>query len=326
VNTNWKLIGILPFRELFTWNRNIFIYNLYILILSFFISLFMAYAFSTRISVPLVALRDKMRQVESGIFPEGIEINSGDEIEELAKSFNSMVKKLRELIEEVYQAEITRQKAELRQKEAELNTLQAQINPHFLYNTLETINWIAIDLLGHENDISKTVVALSNLLRATITKGDKIVPVEKQLKEVEEYLFIQKMRYEDKFTVKWDIDEEIMQYKMLSMIIQPIVENAIVHGIENIESDGEIIIRGWKEGEDILFEISDNGVGMTPEKLGAIRKMIDSEEESSPSGSIGLKNTHQRLKHYYGENYGLRIESEPGGRTRVTIRAPAVKM
>jgi two-component system sensor histidine kinase YesM len=322
-NTDWRLVGILPLREVFSWNKNIFIHNLYILILSFFISLFMAFTFSSRISIPIAALRDKMKQVEAGAFPESISVKSGDEIEELAKSFNSMVKKLKELIEEVYQAEITRQKAEIRQKEAELNTLQAQINPHFLYNTLETINWIAIELLGHDNDISNTVLALSSLLRSTITRGDKIVPVEKQLKEVEEYLFIQKMRYEDKFTVRWNIDQGILQYKMLSMVIQPIVENAIVHGIENIESGGEIVIKGWEHDGDLFFEISDNGVGMDKEKLEEIRKMID-YEESMPSGSIGLRNTHQRLRHYYGENYGLKIDRDTGGWTKVTICAPAV--
>lgn len=325
MNYNWRLISMVSFNELAERNRSIFLYNLYILLSSFFIVTILSFRLSSKLSVSLVKVRNMMVKVEGGNLEiEDIIIKSKDEVEELRSSFVSMVNRLRDLIRQVYEIQISKQKAEIKQKEAEMSALQSQINPHFLYNTLETINWIAIDLLGNENEISKTVTALSNLFRSCINKDNMVVTLKKQFEDVEGYLFIQKLRYGDKLSVEWEIDPSIYEYKILGLIIQPLVENSLNHGFENIDGEMHIRIWGGIEQDKIFIQIKDNGHGITEDKLDEIRYNMNNDNDKLSSTSIGLINTNQRIKYYYGKEFGISIDSVHEQGTSVTIALPAL--
>ncbi|MDY3917439.1 MAG: sensor histidine kinase [Candidatus Limivivens sp.] len=208
-------------------------------------------------------------------------------------------------------------------KKAQAVALQSQINPHFLNNTLETINWTAIELLGGRNEISEMAGALSRMLRMTLENSDTIVLVSTEVQHCMYYLEIQQKRYEDKFEVIWQIPEEVKQCKIIRIVLQPLVENAIYHGIKPLSGKGVLVISGNINGELAELTVSDNGLGMTPEELENVRQNMHSDmiKESS---HIGVTNVNQRLKLYFGEKYGLVIDSREGMGTTVTARFPKI--
>ncbi len=211
-------------------------------------------------------------------------------------------------------------------KKAQAVALQSQINPHFLNNTLETINWMALEQLGRHNEISEMVGSLSKMLRMSMENTDVIVPVRAEVEHCEYYLDIQRRRYEDKFRVVWKIPSEIMDCKIIRIVLQPLVENAIYHGVKRISGKGLITISGAlsEEGEQVELMVSDNGPGMTRTELEGLRKSMQGDMIQE-SRHIGVTNVNQRLRLYFGEEYGLTVDSRENVGTVVTIRFPRIR-
>lgn len=208
-------------------------------------------------------------------------------------------------------------------KKAQAVALQSQINPHFLNNTLETINWTAIELLGRKNEISEMTGGLSKMLRMTLENSDTVVAIREEVQHCKYYLEIQQKRYEDKFEVIWKIPEDVLEYKIIRIILQPLVENAIYHGIKPLSEKGILVISGSMYDEEVELSVSDTGLGMTEEELKNLRHNMD-HDMIKESKHIGVTNVNQRIKLYFGEKYGVSVESKEGVGTKVTVHIPRV--
>lgn len=251
-----------------------------------------------------------MQEVQEGSMDMQMESDDRDEIGMLYRGFGSMMKRIRTLINEVYLSKIT-------QKEAELKALQAQINPHFLYNTLSLINWKA--LAAGEEDISRMTLALSTFYRTALNRGRNVLQVETELSNTRAYLEIQSMLHDGDFDYEIEAQTEILQCESLNLILQPLVENAIHHGIEEkTDGRGKITVRGWKEDNCVWFMVEDNGVGMEQEVADKILTM--------ESKGYGVRNVDERIRLCYGEKYAMKVESVVGKGTKMTIHFPARRL
>lgn len=262
---------------------------------------------------PLQSLSESMTAVGHGDFSGRVHVHGNDEIGNLGKTYNDMAKNIETLIEKVYKMEIS-------QKQAEIEFLKMQINPHFLYNTLDTISWMARS--GGNNDISDMAVTLADLLRATI-KQDSFITIEEELKSVRNYLFIQEYRFGDKVETEYQIDNEVREYIIPNFILQPLVENAIIHGLESKIGKGRLIIRITAEEMGIYFSVADDGAGMTEEE---VRHTYELCEMDDTKQSIGIKNVYRRLKIYYGAEGTLKIKSSKNNGTEITFFLPFKKL
>lgn len=269
-------------------------------------------AFSRLIGNRLRKLQTMMNEVEEGRLDiEVVNINDkGDEIDDLFRSFGKMIRQINILIGEVYQGEI-------RQKQYEMKALQAQINPHFLYNSLSLINWKAIE--AEQTDISKITLALSTFYRTSLNKGGNLLRVADEINNCKSYLEIQLYMHDYEFEVEFCVEEEILDCETINLILQPLVENAIEHGID-LKEDGErgkLIISGSHEEDVIILKVEDNGVGIEPERA--------AEMLSMQSKGYGVRNVNERIKLQYGDDYGLQVKSELEKGTIVSIRLPYIK-
>ncbi|WP_256756641.1 sensor histidine kinase [Cohnella sp. WQ 127256] len=314
-NFGWKIAGVAYTDDLIAskddLRNSIVLYSLCGLAISLLISIWLSH----RLSKPIKDLQSDMKQVEKGNFNIQTEIGQMNEIGQLGRSFNVMVSRTKFLMEETINNQESKRKSELL-------LLQSQINPHFLYNTLDSIVWMA-EQRQHEEVVLMTS-ALAKLFRASITKDQELVPIRVEIDHITNYLLIQKMRYNDELDYVIDIDESILEYKTLKILLQPFVENAIYHGIRNMYGieDGLITIRGREVNDQIVFEVVDNGLGMTPEQLG---KILLSKEESNRNQGIGIRNVNERIKLYFGHEYGIQIRSEIEEGTCVTITIPKLE-
>ena len=207
---------------------------------------------------------------------------------------------------------------EINLRKTELKALQAQINPHFLYNTLDSIAWMCEQ--GRNADAVNMIHALARLFRISISRGHELIPIAKEIEHAESYLQIQKYRYKNQFTYTFDVDEACLDYYCNKITLQPIIENAINHGLDLLVEEGRIDVRVRQDGEDILFSVQDNGVGMSQEQIETILRNGPSDRTG-----IGIKNVNDRLKIYFGKQYGLHITSEPDVGTCVEIRMPRIR-
>ena len=265
-------------------------------------------------------LRMVTRKVGRGEFSVRADLKDGDEeLEELADGFNQMVERIGNLVEDI-QVE----QKNLRTTEQKL--LQAQINPHFLYNTLDAIIWLAE--AGEKDQVITMVTALSDFFRTTLSKGRDYISVEEEESHIRSYLQIQKFRYQDILEYEIDIPEEMYEYKILKLTLQPLVENALYHGIKNKRGMGRIRVSGHMDSGYLVFLVSDNGRGMTQEKLAEVQAEMNSdylkEHNSDPSG-FGLFNVVQRIKLNYGPQYGVWLSSVYGEGTEARVEIPAIK-
>lgn len=233
------------------------------------------------------------------------------EVQELSSSFGHMVMRIQQLMTTVREEEVNLRKTELK-------ALQAQINPHFLYNTLDSIAWMCEQ--GRNTDAVKMVHALATLFRISISKGLELIPIAKEIEHAESYLQIQKYRYKNKFTYEFHVDQACLEYLCNKITLQPIIENAINHGLDLLVDEGRIDVYVQQDGEDILFCVEDNGVGMSQEQIVSIM-----EHGPKDRTGIGIRNVNDRLKIYFGKEYGLHITSQLDVGTRVEIRMPKVK-
>ena len=233
------------------------------------------------------------------------------EVQELSNSFGHMVLRIQQLMSTVREEEVNLRKTELK-------ALQAQINPHFLYNTLDSIAWMCEQ--GRNADAVKMVHALARLFRISISKGHELIPIAKEIEHAESYLQIQKYRYKNQFTYEFDVDPACLDYYCNKITLQPIIENAINHGLDLLVDEGLITVQVRQDGEDIVFSVRDNGVGMSQEQIDSILRHGPKDRTG-----IGIKNVNDRLKIYFGKQYGLHITSELDVGTCVEIRMPKIQ-
>lgn len=313
--TGFKLVNVLPVAALTRESSSIRNLTLLVIAVGAAVSCVLAYLLSVNITHPLRKLKSLMRTVETGNLDVAFPTKYKDEVGQLGRSFNAMVQRIKQLIEEVY-------KKQLMLQEAEIRAIQAQFNPHFLYNALDSINWMArIHKLDH---ISRTVVSLGELLRFSIRKGQALIPVREDMQQIRNFLTIQQMRYGDKLEVHIELDEEVERLYTLKLMLQPIVENAITHGLEMKRGPGHLWITGKVLGERVRFEVRDDGVGIPQEKLERITsgQFVSADERKT---GIGLENVKKRLQLYFGDRYVLRLSSQPQQGTTTTIEIPIIR-
>ncbi|NLM12010.1 MAG: sensor histidine kinase [Clostridiaceae bacterium] len=271
------------------------------------------YNISNSIAVPIDNLIMNTRKLAEGDFGVYIENDTSNEITALTDSFNSMVKKLQIQMETI--KENTRERERL-----ELRLMQEQVNPHFIYNTLETIIWMAES--GEKEKIIEIVKSLSKFFRIVLSEGRDIITIQEEISYIESYLFIQKMRYSDIMDYTIKIPEELLNYRIQKLSLQPLVENALYHGIKKKRSFGTIQITAVRNGKNILFSVYDDGCGISHEQLSLLKNIINQRINPS-SGNFGLYNLQKRIQLCYGENYGIAIESQEGKGTEVILCIPA---
>jgi two-component system, sensor histidine kinase YesM len=279
-------------------------------------SILAAWAISRGIYTPIKKLHDVTTTITKNDLEVLVTKNNVDEITELGMSFNIMIGRIRELVD-------AKTKEQENLKKAEMRALQAQINPHFLYNTLDTIIWMAES--QRTDQVVQIVRALSNFFRLTLSKGRDWITIAEEIERTRSYLTIQKMRYRDILDYTIEVDDGALDNTILKLILQPLVENALYHGIKNKRQGGTISVRVTQPREaEVLLEVEDNGIGIVPEKLAQIHALLadDSGEIQLESG-FGLKNVDKRVKLYYGKPYGLSIRSEVNVGTCVALVIPA---
>ncbi|AZS17486.1 cache domain-containing sensor histidine kinase [Paenibacillus lutimineralis] len=326
--TGWTTVGVFPMQDRIQGINEI---NLYIVSFVFLVSLLgiaASYYLSYSISRPIIQLSSFMHKVENGNMSIRYNGKRRDEIGMLGNSFNQMLAQIKRLLRQVNEEQRLK-------REAELRSLQAHIQPHFLYNTLDTIQWLARKDGAYE--ATEVVESLSRLFRIGLSRGKEIIPLADEFEHIRSYLMIQKTRYKDKLNYSIDIEPELMNLFVIKLILQPVVENAIYHGIKERRGPGFISIRATAEEGMVVIRIEDDGNGMTEDKLSLLRTQLDQvgktdymqptpqekgEEEGGPLKSYGLRNVQERIRLSYGEPYGISIDSQWKSGTVVTIRHP----
>lgn len=310
-DSGWRVVGVSYVDELITKKvQNVAALLLGLLFLVLFTAICSSLVFSRMISKPVKRLIHAMEEFEDSASDFTYHAVEGSkEIGELSQSFGHMVVQIQQLMEKVREEEITLRKAELR-------ALQAQINPHFLYNTLDAIGWLCEE--ERTQDAVEMVNALAKLFRISISKGHEMITVEKELEHARSYLKIEKFRYKQ-FTYSFDVEEECLNYYCNKITLQPIIENAIYHGLDRMVDEGEIQIGVHSRGDNLIFTVEDNGIGMTKEQC---REIL--EGSAGDKTGIGIRNVNNRIKIYFGEQYGIQIDSELDEGTKVTIVMPKI--
>jgi len=308
-HTRWRIVTVTNIDDITKAKKGMFISLFIIMAASLLITAGVAFFISRRISKPLNQLKKCMLKIESGDFYSRVDVTGQKEIVLVAKSFNNMIHEIRTLMDRVV--------AEQREKrKTELLALQNQINPHFLYNTLDSIVWLAEN--ERSEDVITTVVALARFFRISISKGKNFISVRDEIDHIRNYLTIQKIRYIGKFEYHFEIDPQIYDFQVMKLILQPLVENAIYHGVG--EEEGLITIRGYKDELFLVFEVENTGYGIPDEKIQQLYQILNGTREGH---SVGLRNVFQRLKLYYGDKADLIITSELDEKTNVKLMIPS---
>ncbi|TDF89794.1 cache domain-containing sensor histidine kinase [Paenibacillus piri] len=312
--TGWSTLALVPMESLLSETVRIRNVLAEAAIVVFIIILFSSLQVSSRITRNIRRLRSMMMHVmEGNMTLHAVEIRSKDEIGQLYQVFKSMVEELKRLLEGI-------KTSEKMKHEAELAVLQAQIRPHFLYNSLNTVKYLA-KLNGVPN-IEEVAESLIELMRGVLGNSNEFLSVQEELQYVRSYVNIEKYKYVEPIHVNIEIEnEELLQYRVLKLMLQPIVENAIIHGIASAEHGGLVLIRVYKEQKELRLEVSDNGKGMSDEQIKALFEVKEGGTYTRFSG-MGIRNVHERIVRLYGESYGVFLYSEPGRYTKVEIRFP----
>ena len=312
--TGWKLVGVAPGVSWFAASPQLPLFGLTLLLFSIFLMAFLNFLISARISDPILRLERSIRELDKGLANVKIEEGGCYEVQRLSHAVASMVSTMRHLMDD-----IIRQEGEKRR--SELEVLQSQINPHFLYNTLDSVIWMTES--GQRQEAIQMVTSLARLFRISLSRGKSIIPLADELEHARHYMNIQQIRFKNKFTTEIEARPGTEGLYTLKLIIQPLLENAIYHGMASAEDDGVIRVTAYREGEDLLIDVEDNGLGMRPEVASSLLDGERPEVRTKGSG-IGVRNVHQRVGLTFGEGYGLAIFSEPDEGTLVRIRLPAL--
>lgn len=311
--TGWKLLSVTPEKGLSLSNLKMRLFVVFV-VASFLLVLILINAFiSSRITDPIKELERSVNAIEAGELEREVYTGGSYEIQHLGRSIGDMAKRIRMLMQDIVVEHESKRKSEF-------DTLQSQINPHFLYNTLDIIVWMIEN--EKKQEAVKVVTALARFFRISLSKGKSIITVRDELEHIRNYLTIQQMRFKNKFIYEIEAGEEVMDLACLKLMLQPLVENAIYHGMEFMDGDGEIHVKVQRQEDDLWIEVCDNGLGMTPEQA----KSLLGEKPPVPSkrgSGIGVKNVNERIRLYFGESYGLVIISEPDEGTTIRIHLPA---
>ncbi|WP_368086840.1 sensor histidine kinase [Paenibacillus sp. yr247] len=333
--SDWNLVASMPVKELRRPADTIRTTTIIVGLLTLAVALWLAYRFGRSIIAPIRGLKDSMRETEKGNWQYIDEIDRTDEIGGLIHSYNLMVTRLSEMIERVYEAELEQQKnllelgeSKLERQRAEFQSLQLQINPHFLYNTLETINCYAI--VQDSSEITEIVEAMAFMLRYAVQTNLEEITVANELNHVRNYMIVLQHRTGKEFEIDVAIPPSLLLEKMVRLTLQPLIENIFQHAFpDGVESHHYIRIDARKEGGLFQVFIEDNGTGMKPEKLAELRTKLEENRLAEPEetggsrrGGIGLMNVHRRIQMVFGEAYGLSVDSEWGRGTCVTMTMP----
>lgn len=321
--TGWKLLTLTPYSEVAKDDEKLIIFDLLLVLLALTITIFISFGFSKVVTKPIKRLQKGMEKVKQGNFDIQLQKPSNDELGQLVTSFNSMTFTIKTLIFEKYEEKLARNNAEFKY-------LQAQINPHFIYNTLQIISSMA--MVKEVSEISDVSIGLAKILRYSMNTKNKIIPIKEEFENLICYLDIQKIRFKEILNYDIHIEDEVYEYGIIKLVLQPIVENSITHGIEQKGENGFIQIGASCVDGHIDIRIKDNGIGMSKEKLDELMVDINSSDEnyiqpaSTVNNNIGLRNINFRMKLVYGQEYGIRIESLQGEGTEVIVKIPARKL
>ena len=312
--TGWKLVSVVPMKSFsmgMTGMRNLVVLLVALTVLA---AVLLNQMVSARISKPLRRLNNSVKEWEAGNMNPDIYIGGSMEVEHLGKTLQSTVSQIHQLMDDIVVEQEEKRKSEL-------DALQSQINPHFLYNTLDSIVWM---ITGERYDDAVFMITqLASLFRISLSKGKTVIRIEDEVKHAQNYMNIQKIRYKNSFEVDFQIEEEILDGCIVKLVLQPLLENAIYYGMEYMDGEGEIHVRGYRKDKDIYLEVEDNGLGM-PEEEAA--ELLNGKERPHKHGSgVGLVNVHSRLKLRFGENYGLIIHSCPDEGMLVQIHIPYIQ-
>ncbi len=311
--TGWRTVGVFSMDEVMS-SVNTIVYILFTcVIISLVLVVIVSFKFSRTLTNPIFKLKRLMKQAESGDLTVRFNFQHNDEIGELGQSFNHMIARIDQLIQMVYVEQENK-------RTAEMKSLQEQIKPHFLYNTLDTISWMARDY--DAEDIVRLVDALTNMFRIGLSHGKDIITVKEEITHVSNYLYIQKIRYKDKLNYVIHVDESLYAIEVPKLILQPLVENAIYHGVKAKRGGGTITITGVPEGENLVFTVQDDGAGMPQEKVEELNRRMSERSVLDEQKSFGLFYIRERIQLCYGKGYGVHVESTLGEGTRVTITLP----
>ena len=315
--TGWKLIGVSPENAISLNNLKTNLFIVFIVAFVLFILVLINAYISTKITGPIQKLEKSVNALEEGDLDTEISIGGSYEIQHLGRSIRDMAQRIQVLMNDIVAEHESKRKSEF-------DTLQSQINPHFLYNTLDIIVWMIEN--EQKDEAVKVVTALARFFRISLSKGKSIIPVGDELEHVRNYLMIQQKRFKNKFTYTIEADPEVLGFASLKLMLQPLVENAIYHGMEfMMDGEGEILVKAEKREDGLWFTVRDNGLGMTKEQAEGL--LTRQAQVSSRRGSgIGVKNVNERIRLYFGEGYGLTIQSEPDEGTQILIHLPAVTM
>ena len=314
--TGWKLVGVVPADNIWDNYGQLLLFFLFVVLFSIFLLVFVNLHLSERISVPIKTLERAVKELEAGREEVDIDVSGPYEIEHLGHSIRSMVSTMRHLMDDIIEQEAQKRRSEL-------DVLQSQINPHFLYNTLDSVVWMTEN--GRTDEAILMVTSLARFFRISLSRGSNIIPIADELEHARHYLTIQKMRYKNKFSAVIAAEDGVEGLYTIKLIVQPILENAIYHGMAYADGDGEITVRARRDGEDVVIEVADNGPGMPEE---TVERLLDQSYAAAPGtkgSGIGLRNVHQRIRLTFGEEYGLAIHSEPDAGTTVCIRLPVLE-
>lgn len=312
--TGWKMVGVVRQDARTDSLEQFRIYMVVIVIMLIMMLLLVNRIVSKKISSPILKLDASVRAYEAGEKPD-IYIGGSYEIRHLGNSIQSSYEEIERLMKKIMEEQNERRKSELA-------ALQSQINPHFLYNTLESITWMIES--GKNQDAVFMISELAKLFRISLSRGKTIISIKDELQHCRNYMNIQKYRYKERFETEYDISEEIYSFCTVKLILQPILENAIYYGVGDMDKDEDprIVVRGWKQEQDIYIAVSDNGIGMRRED---VENILTGNQKAIKHGSgVGLINVHTRIRLMFGKKYGLIVESEPDEGTTVTIHLPAV--
>lgn len=311
--TGWKIVSVVPMSA---FNMGLSATRLFVIMLvslSMLTIIFVNQLVSARIAQPLQRLNNSVKEWEAGNMNPEIYVGGSLEVEHLGKTLRSTVEQIQQLMKDILVEQEEKRKSEL-------DALQSQINPHFLYNTLDSIVWM-IEGEKYEDAVFM-ITQLASLFRISLSKGKTIIRIEDEMKHARNYMNIQKVRYKNIFSIDFQIEEEILNCCTVKLVVQPLLENAIYYGVECMDGEGEIQVLGYRKEKEVYIEVKDNGMGMPQETVDAL--LTENNRVRKKGSGVGLINVHNRIQLRFGKEYGLEIESQPDEGTSVRIHLPYV--
>lgn len=313
-STRWRIATFQDVNRVEEGMQSALVAAILLVAITLALTAFIAYFVARQITNPLTKLNRAINRLHDGNYDSKVTVEGQKELKRVILGFNEMIDRVRALMDEVVREQVGKRKTELR-------ALQNQINPHFLYNTLDCIIWLAEE--KRNEDLVETVGALSTYFRVSLSKGRQFIPVAEELRHIESYMLIQRMRYNDRFAYEVHCPEALTDIPMMKLILQPLVENAIYHGIDKDDPESKITIEVQERPEELVLSVTNSGYGITEERIHELHKVM---EDGNKKGSIGMKNVHRRLKLFYGEQAHIAIESELDDHTTFSIILPKAQL